>query len=67
VSFRPLSPYPERWTDEDRDAYKAAYLAGENVVPTPLHEFEECDFCDALRELRKEADDEYDERESKHA
>ena len=53
------SPYPEKWTLEEREEWIADYLANQPVeMPygDPYHEAGECDYCDTLRELRAEAD-----------
>lgn len=47
------------WTTEQREGWKRAYRAGESVqLPVSDHERGECDFCDMLRALMAEADDE---------
>lgn len=54
-----LSANPENWTAAERGEYKAAYLADKPVAtPFPEHDEGECEFCDALRALRREADEE---------
>jgi hypothetical protein len=56
-----FSAYPENWTAVEREEYKAAYLAGDAVVtPMPEHDEGECEFCDTLRALRREAEKEED-------
>jgi hypothetical protein len=60
-----LSAYPESWTAAEREEYKAAYLADKPVAtPFPEHDEGECEFCDTLRALRREADEEEDAKSS---
>jgi hypothetical protein len=48
---------PENWTSEEREAWIRAYNAGDPVeLPYAEHDEGECETCDALRALMREAD-----------
>lgn len=47
---------PAEWTAEEREAWIVAELAGLPVLRAhPEHDPGECDHCDVLRELEREA------------
>lgn len=51
------STYAPDWTPEQRAAYVEAYKRGIPVeLPMPEHG-DECDHCNALRDLMREADE----------
>lgn len=51
--------YAPNWTAEQRDQWKAAYIAGRPVLlPHAEHDTGECSHCDLLRALMREAEDE---------
>ena len=58
--------WADQWTKQEREVYKADYLAGKSVVePNPSHEEGSCSSCDAIRDLRRQADHESEPRDGK--